>query len=203
MYYTSKYTPFIWYLAEHHELVREVKSKACVPLDPPFSSFTSSTDVQYWAKSMLERCATCHTGCGIVRNSTPGFLPTRLIDICSEEGNITLRWISSVDLSTSTAPYIALSYCWGGNQSFKLMASTVPSMKAGFGISTIPKTIQAAIYIARWFDIRYLWIDALCTIQDDDQDWTKESTTMTDVYQNSYLTRSIWCEGCRRWLFRL
>ena len=35
-------------------------------------------------------------------------------------------------------------------------------------------------------EIRYLWIDALCIIQDDNDDWTYEAARMVDVYSNAY-----------------
>ena len=37
------------------------------------------------------------------------------------------------------------------------------------------------------FDIRYLWIDSLCIIQDDKEDWSQESCQMCEVYGNSFL----------------
>ena len=36
--------------------------------------------------------------------------------------------------------------------------------------------------------MRYLWIDSLCIIQDDHDDWETESPRMSQVYLNSYLT---------------
>ena len=40
--------------------------------------------------------------------------------------------------------------------------------------------------ITKDFRIRYLWIDALCILQDSVDDWRSEASTMTDVYRNSY-----------------
>ncbi len=52
----------------------------------------------------------------------------------------------------------------------------------------LPKTFQDAIKITRKLGIPYLWIDALCIIQDDVQDWEIESANMANIYSNSYLT---------------
>lgn len=38
--------------------------------------------------------------------------------------------------------------------------------------------------------IKYIWIDTLCIVQDDNEDWEKESAKMADCYQNSWLTIS-------------
>lgn len=45
-----------------------------------------------------------------------------------------------------------------------------------------------AIKFARFFGIHYIWIDSLCIIQDDDDDWNRESAKMCDIYEGSYLT---------------
>ncbi|KAI8265546.1 hypothetical protein K4K58_011224 [Colletotrichum sp. SAR11_239] len=36
--------------------------------------------------------------------------------------------------------------------------------------------------------VRYMWIDALCIIQDSPSDWEKEAARMADVYENAFLT---------------
>ena len=52
----------------------------------------------------------------------------------------------------------------------------------------IPKTFQDAIRFNRHLGIRYLWIDSLCIIQQDSDDWARESAKMCDVYENAYVT---------------
>ncbi|GAB7345221.1 hypothetical protein MBLNU457_3596t1 [Dothideomycetes sp. NU457] len=55
-------------------------------------------------------------------------------------------------------------------------------------IRLLPKTIQDAVYITRALKIRYLWVDALCIIQDNQADWEKEVPTMGKIYNHSLLT---------------
>lgn len=57
-------------------------------------------------------------------------------------------------------------------------------------VPSLPKTFEDAIYITRKLEIRYLWIDCLCIIQDDAHDWEREASRMGQVYRNSYLTLS-------------
>jgi hypothetical protein len=38
--------------------------------------------------------------------------------------------------------------------------------------------------------IRYLWIDSLCIVQNDREDWEREAPKMADIYGNSFLTLS-------------
>jgi hypothetical protein len=56
--------------------------------------------------------------------------------------------------------------------------------------TTLSKTFQDAITITRALSIRYLWIDSLCIIQDDKQDWEKESGQMASIYEHAYLVIS-------------
>jgi hypothetical protein len=41
--------------------------------------------------------------------------------------------------------------------------------------------------VARKLHVRYLWIDSLCIIQDDTEDWRTESLRMDQVYKNALL----------------
>jgi Heterokaryon incompatibility protein (HET) len=64
---------------------------------------------------------------------------------------------------------------------------TLPEHTRGIAISDLPKTAQDAILITRRLGIPYLWIDSLCIIQDDKEDWLRESAKMASVYLNAYL----------------
>jgi hypothetical protein len=52
----------------------------------------------------------------------------------------------------------------------------------------LPKTLQDSLMIARYLDFDYIWIDCLCIIQDDREDWNREAARMADVYLNAALT---------------
>lgn len=58
----------------------------------------------------------------------------------------------------------------------------------GKPISELPKTFSNLVTVARHFAVRYLWIDALCIIQDSWQDWDAEASTMRMVYTKSFCT---------------
>jgi hypothetical protein len=48
-------------------------------------------------------------------------------------------------------------------------------------------TFRDALLVTRALNHSYLWIDSLCIIQDDPEDWARESALMADVYGNSAL----------------
>jgi len=54
------------------------------------------------------------------------------------------------------------------------------------------KTIRDAITVTRDLGIRFLWVDALCIIQDSrkGKDWHREASKMRDVYSNAFVTIS-------------
>jgi len=56
-------------------------------------------------------------------------------------------------------------------------------MKEEIEESTLSRSFQDAIIITRGLDIRYLWIDALCIIQDSIEDWNVESAKMAQYYK--------------------
>jgi Heterokaryon incompatibility protein (HET) len=49
------------------------------------------------------------------------------------------------------------------------------------------KPIQDAIRACENLRFKYIWIDSLCIIQDDESDWMQESLKMSSVYSNSAL----------------
>jgi hypothetical protein len=53
---------------------------------------------------------------------------------------------------------------------------------------SLPKTFQDAVIVTRKLGYHYLWIDALCILQDDLQEWQKEAPKMASIYHNSTCT---------------
>lgn len=68
-----------------------------------------------------------------------------------------------------------------------LLEKDVTRYTAGFLISSMPRTFQEAIEVCRSLDIKYLWIDSLCIIQDSAEDWLSEAVRMADIYSNAYI----------------
>ncbi|TRX90923.1 hypothetical protein FHL15_008128 [Xylaria flabelliformis] len=132
-------------------------------------------------RSCLDRCLDLHPNCV----QPEGRPPSRLIDIgLSHDGYV--RLVET--LPSSRHEYIALSYCWGDGEVVRTTNSNYEEMKTGVPVSTLPRTIQDAIIVTRKLGQRYLWIDALCIIQDSKLDWEIESANMASVYRSSLLT---------------
>lgn len=54
-------------------------------------------------------------------------------------------------------------------------------------LEALSKTFQDVISITRESGIDYLWIDSLCIVQDDPNDWDREASSMSGVYGSSAL----------------
>ncbi|KAF1830656.1 HET-domain-containing protein, partial [Decorospora gaudefroyi] len=84
--------------------------------------------------------------------------------------------------------YGCLSHRWGSRQPLQTRKETLSRFKAGIPWESIPKTFQDAITFTRKLGLSYIWIDSLCIIQDDKQDWQQQSGAMAAIYSNSYVT---------------
>jgi hypothetical protein len=84
--------------------------------------------------------------------------------------------------------YVTLSHRWGNNLFTQLRKANLSEFKESMLVSSLPQTFQDVIHFARLLstDIRYIWIDSLCILQDDKVDWEVESVQMHKVYRNSY-----------------
>jgi hypothetical protein len=136
------------------------------------------------ASRWINQCTLKHVKCNNLTNGTK--LPTRLLEVRPTGADPELRlYIPASDVPPSR--YITLSHCWGKLPIPTLKSSNFEAMTRDIAIAKLPKTFQDAITITRRLNIRYLWIDSLCIVQDSVDDWQSESVKMRDVYSNSFL----------------
>lgn len=84
--------------------------------------------------------------------------------------------------------YACLSYRWGRNVPVKLTKALLNAFEKNIEWDTLPLKFQDALQLCRGLGLEYLWIDALCTIQDDDADWRREASRMASIYSQSFIT---------------
>ena len=111
-------------------------------------------------------------------------LPARVIDVGDLNGPLE-PFLH--DYSSSDGPYVALSHCWDTLDIITTTKDNLLEHKDGIPWHRISKTFRDAVQITRNIEVRYLWIDSLCIIQDDHQDWDRESPKMGYIYKNSIL----------------
>lgn len=91
--------------------------------------------------------------------------------------------------------HVTLSHCWGphGRRPMVLDSESKGRLtsKDGVKLGELPKTYkEAIIFAARIEHVGWIWIDSLCIIQNDTDDWTHESSDMQRVYRESFLNIS-------------
>jgi hypothetical protein len=141
-----------------------------------------------WMKKHLKVCEASHYA-----GPASTFQPSRLLDLGSDLDNGDFRLINTADgEATNPLQYAALSYCWGpeqdAKQQLKTLSSNFRKHRSSIAFASATRVVQDAVTAARALSIRYLWIDALCIIQDNSDDWNRESGQMGSIYANAYVT---------------
>ncbi|KAK7993899.1 Gamma-tubulin complex component 4 [Apiospora arundinis] len=106
-------------------------------------------------------------------------VPRRLIDVVNKTGQPGEVSLVQPQLS-GIYEYAALTYCWGQVQGATWLTTkaNLVSRSAGFIRSSMPQTLQDALIVTEKLGLRYVWIDALCIVQDDPEDWEVEGSKM-------------------------
>ncbi|UPK95583.1 hypothetical protein LCI18_006518 [Fusarium solani-melongenae] len=143
---------------------------------------TSSPATLDLALEWLRSCRGSHAQCNLLFSERKSWQPTRLLDVGDREDYWTLR---TSPIPSESVQYMTLSYRWGTRPGLKLLNDNIDAMRQGLPVSQLPRTFQDVVTIARRFSIRYIWIDALCIIQDSELDWEREAPTMRHVYGRS------------------
>ena len=145
----------------------------------------------------LDECVSNHEEC----SAGAEVLPTRLLLIGPGPPGSPLPSIKLYEPSDERCDYATLSHCWGGQLSLTTTKDTVQERKLGIRWDQLPKTFQDAILTTRSLGLQCLWIDALCIVQDDPNDWARETAKMKDIFGGSFITiASSWSgnsvQGC-------
>ncbi|CAM1508565.1 Fc.00g054130.m01.CDS01 [Cosmosporella sp. VM-42] len=148
---------------------------------------TGSENALATVKHWITDCTSNHVDCKVPGDSATAdtILPTRVIDVGPSDGSLEPRLHVT---NGSTGKYIALSHCWGARPVLQTTSKNLTSHLLYIPDAFLPKTFLDAISLCRKLNVRYLWIDSLCIIQDSDEDWQREALLMGSVYRNAYLT---------------
>lgn len=158
------------------------------PGDPP-PTHTGSGRSLSWARDQIEHCSKHHLGCQLPEEGTSCFMPSRLVHIPADTRNGVLLRLRP-DLPSGTR-YAALSYRWGRRPTWPACRTTrqnISKQLQRIPWTTLPATLQDAVEAARKLGLEYIWIDSICIIQDDEEDWQFESMQMATVYAHAQVT---------------
>ncbi|RDW66550.1 hypothetical protein BP6252_10185 [Coleophoma cylindrospora] len=171
-----------------------------VPLVGNLTTTESESSIEK-ARGWLRHCSANHS-CSAKLSGFDDYKPKRLIDL--EHLGDDPSYVRLVDGATAESPYATLSYCWGtAVQKILTTTAVLPSYMKSVDPKTTPKTFQQVFEVTKNLGIRYIWIDALCILQDSALEWVEESAKMGAIYSNSWVTISVdWSSdpnsGCYR-----
>jgi len=166
-------------LVDDKKMVDGIPIKAVVP------NSTASTSSFTQAVRWIKYCDSLHKSCSSPPDSV---VPKRLLDIGMNKSRFALR-VKLIETQGIEHPYVCLSHCWG--------AKTLPCLTTeenydehleGIAWEAFPRTFQDAILFSRKLQMRYLWIDSLCIVQNDKLDWASEASNMSSIYRGAYVT---------------
>ncbi|PON27716.1 hypothetical protein TGAM01_v203483 [Trichoderma gamsii] len=150
---------------------------------------TTNSEASFqWVAEKLKQCDNSH-GCHGRHSSVAAILPRRILDVGPTDGSLVrLREIDAED--TTVSKYACLSHCWGTSRPSRTLAANLDSHKEEIPWDSLPPVFQDTIAYVRKLGITLLWIDSLCIVQDDKEDWRMEASKMASIYQNAYLVIS-------------
>uniref|UniRef100_L2G647 Heterokaryon incompatibility protein n=1 Tax=Colletotrichum fructicola (strain Nara gc5) TaxID=1213859 RepID=L2G647_COLFN len=190
-----------------------------IPSAESFGDTTDSEASRRQMKTWLHDCIENHPKCK-ARHPDRSFMPTRVLDIgvpgAGSPSHIRVVQTKEETIEDKERRYMTLSHCWGKSPFVQLTAENL----ANFASTGIPwenplsgtsekyicsnKNFSEAITIARDLGIRYIWIDSVCIIQNDTDDWEAEAKLMHKVYRNSYCNLAAAdSKDCHGGLFRV
>lgn len=134
-------------------------------------------------RDWLTAC-TSHTFC---RAQVARPLPKRLISVYSSAKVILIEHDGEL------GHYLALSHCWGSvDDAFSTTRDNfVERTTIGIQETHLPNNFRHAIAFTRRLNYDYIWIDSLCIIQHDQDDWACEASKMAQYYNNASLTLTV------------
>lgn len=122
-------------------------------------------------KRWLDKCADKHPKCRGIIGDVPTVLPTRVIEIQAPE----VFRLRTVSIGDERGQYTCLSHCWSGIVPLRTTSETLPRFdNTGIPWETLPLSFHHAINMTSRLGLKHIWINSLCIIQDDIEDWRME-----------------------------
>jgi hypothetical protein len=142
---------------------------------------TSTDEAMTLIKGWLQECMESHDQCQIPDASV---LPKRVLSI--SDGQVRL-----IETDGQVAPYLTLSHCWGRPPFTQMTSRNLDLLKREIPWTWLSKSFQDAIIITHRLGFQYLWIDGLCILQNDKQDWEYHASKMSEIFSSSQLTIAV------------
>ena len=139
------------------------------------------------ASRWLRECVECYRRCQERKEYEK--LPRRLLYL-GELDEANFHGIRLVHTYGRALNHCTLSYCWGSDaDNFGLTTSeNLLACEKVLDARNLPETIRDAVTICKRLKLSYLWVDSLCIVQDNAEDWRLEASIMNHIYGNALIT---------------
>lgn len=126
-----------------------------------------------------------------------GFFPDRLIRVDQDKLSLVLTKDAAntqfrPTLGDDLPLYTALTYCWGPSphpeSQLKTTKGSLLQYQNEIPFDELPQAVRDAVRVTRALSIPYLWVDALCIIQDLGPDWDHQCAQMEKIYGSAHFT---------------
>lgn len=142
------------------------------------------------ARSWIQECITNHHGCLPVVPAvvaTTLHPSTRLIDVQLQ------RLVLLEEIIAVPIEYVALSYVWGEDYQLRTTSQNIQAFRKHLSsdvhaTNRLPRTIRDAMSVTRALGCRFLWVDALCIVQDLPTDLSIQLAQMDRIYSLAVVT---------------
>lgn len=153
-----------------------------VPGDKPMWTFL---------RKCLDYCIKEHDKCKASQD--PHWYPERLLYLTQRKAGKDALQLVQTTHHIPMSRYIALSHCWGSKSPLRTSKKNLSQFLEDISISDLPMTFRDCLTAARELGVHYIWIDSLCIVQDDRQDWARHARSMDKIYENALFTVAAVC----------
>jgi hypothetical protein len=174
----------------------EILETIC-PFDEAYAVEDADRQLHVWetAFAWITDCVINHAECQQEKLLATRKWPRRLIAVGENKGDV--RLIESTSLADPVS-YVTLSHCWGPKGvPLKLLGANHSALSKKIPIAELSPTFVDAINFTRklrLLGVQYIWIDALCIVQDSQVDKADQIIIMGDIYTNAFLNLAA-CTG--------
>jgi hypothetical protein len=133
-------------------------------------------------RSWLSACDSNHPLCEPSSNDKHSHHTVRFVDVAQ----------NCIVTGTTAQRYVALSYVWGKTDMLRATLQNIAELERPGSLhrlqGKIAQTILDAMELVAKLKMRYLWVDALCIVQDHAQDKHNQISLMHEIYSSAHLT---------------
>ncbi|KAJ1323720.1 HET domain-containing protein [Microdochium nivale] len=144
---------------------------------------TGSKEAMQILRRWLSECINEHPDCG---GDQQNILPKRVLEILDHNSAETRLLVTN---EAQVDRYACLSHRWcTETNQVALKRRDLNLFQQRIPQNRLYPLLRDAIRAAGELGLRYIWIDCMCIVQDDEDDWNREAVKMASIYERAHIT---------------